>query len=127
MSIFDELKSIGKIFQEAGKIDLYEKILSIQQQLMEMNNRITSLENENRDLKEKFKIKETLFYENNAYWQNKEDGTKDGPFCTRCWDKNKDLIRLDVSDANCGICPECKWAYRFSKDDDAMGVIVNSW
>ena len=74
---------------------------------MEMQKRIADLENENKDLKEKLRIKEDLIYENNSYWINKE-GKKDGPFCSRCWDKNKDLIRIHRIVGNDRKCPECK-------------------
>ncbi|MEO0131295.1 MAG: hypothetical protein ABIK76_06355, partial [candidate division WOR-3 bacterium] len=47
----------------------------------------------------------------------KENGEKDGPFCTRCWDKNKDLIRMHP----CGNpayseCPECKNSVKTGPD-----------
>ena len=108
MAIFDELKSIGKILQEAGKIEQYQQILEAQQELLEMQKQIQNLEKENTELKEKLKIKESLIYENNAYWISNE-GKKDGPFCSRCWDADKNLVRLHP----CGNpayydCPNCK-------------------
>lgn len=108
MAIFDELKSVGKILQEAGKIEQYQQILEAQQELLEMQKRIQNLEKENAELKEKLEIKENLIHENNAYWIDKE-GKKDGPFCSRCWDADKKLVRLHP----CGNpayynCPNCK-------------------
>ena len=111
MAIFDELKSVGKILQEAGKIEQYQQILETQQELLEMQKKIQSLEKENTELKEKLKIKENLTYENNTYWTNNE-GKKDGPFCSRCWDVEKNLVRMHL----CGNpayytfynCPNCK-------------------
>jgi len=108
MAIFDKLKSIGKILKEAGKIEQYQQILEAQQELLEMQKKIQNLEKENAELKEKLKIKENLTYENNAYWID-NNGNKDGPFCSRCWDIEKNLVRLHP----CGNpayydCPNCK-------------------
>jgi len=112
MSIFDALKSIAKVLQEAGKIEQYQQILDAMAKLLEMQNRITELESENKECEEKLKIKENLIYENNAYWINKE-GKKEGPFCSRCWDKNKDLIRLQpTANPSSSRCPECKNSFK---------------
>ena len=108
MSIFDALKLSADLYKESGKIEQYKQILDAQAQLLEMQKRIADLESENKELKEKLRIKDDLIYENNAYWINKE-GKKDGPFCSRCWDKNKDLIRIHRTGIrNNSKCPECK-------------------
>ena len=108
MAIFDELKAIGKILQEAGKIEQYQQILEAQRELLEMQKKIQNLEKENAELKEKLKIKENLIYENNAYWISNE-GKKDGPFCTRCWDVDKNLVRMHPgSNSAYYYCPNCK-------------------
>ncbi len=108
MVIFDELKSIAGTLREADKIPQYEQILGIQEKLLEMQNKISELDTENRVLKEKLETKESLAYENNAYWIIK-DGKKDGPLCSSCWDDNKKTIRMQP----CGNpaffdCPLCK-------------------
>ena len=108
MSIFDILKSAAKVLKDANKIEQYEQILEVQEQLLQMQKKIADLENENKDLKEKFRIKENLTYQNNAYWINKE-GKKDGPFCSRCWDKDMLLIRLHTCpNPTARVCPACK-------------------
>lgn len=104
MGIFDDLKSAANILKEAGKIEQYKQILEAQERLLEMQNKIVALESENKNLKEKLKVKENLIYEVNAYWIN-DGGKKDGPFCTRCWDKNKEMIRLNPVTY---VCPECQ-------------------
>ena len=104
MGIFDDLKSAATILKEAGKVEQYRQILEAQEKLLEMQNKISELEGENRTLKEKLKTKEELKYEGNAYWRMEGD-RRDGPFCSRCWDKNKDLIRINQSTY---VCPECQ-------------------
>jgi len=108
MAIFDELKSIGKVLQEAGKIELYTQILEIQEKLLEMQNNISELDKDNKELQEKLKNKEILIFEKNSYWINKEGG-KEGPYCTCCWDDINKTIRMQP-DGNPAYfsCPKCE-------------------
>lgn len=108
MSIFETLKSVANTLKEANKIELYKQILDMQQDFLEMQENIKKLKEENADLKTLLQVKENLIYENNAYWFIKEQD-KDGPFCSRCWDKDKTLLRMHP----CGNpayseCPECE-------------------
>lgn len=108
MAIFDELKSVAKTLREADKIPQYEQILGVQEKLLEMQSKIAELESEKKDLKEKLETKESLTYENNAYWITR-DGKKDGPYCSRCWDVEKNTVRLKPSgNPAFHSCPECK-------------------
>ncbi len=74
-----------------------------------MTKKIEDLEIEIRRLKESLKIKKKLFYKNNAYWIKEKNGKIDGPFCSRCWNKDKDVIRMQpLVDPMFNKCPECK-------------------
>ena len=109
MAIFDELKSVAKTLREADKIEQYQQILDVQEKLIDIEKRNYELENENRKLKEKLVQKETLIFERNAYW-TKVDERKDGPFCSRCYDVERNLVRIKLWDrtTNRYACPECK-------------------
>ena len=108
MGILEELKSVGKFLQEAGKIEQYKQILDAQQRLLEMQKHIDELEATNRGLQGKLNVKESLVVEQNMYWHEKE-GERDGPFCTNCWDSEGKLLRLHKSTTHSGIqCPRCK-------------------
>lgn len=109
MGIFDDLKSMGKILQEAGKIEQYQKILEVQKELLDMQEKINILEDENKKLNKKLETKEKVFYKNNAYWIKIEKERDDGPFCSRCYDKDKNLIRMQpLGNPAYSRCPECQ-------------------
>lgn len=112
---FDEVSKIASVLKEAWKIDEYSKILELQQQLLNMQNSIYKLDNENKDLKEKFEFKWKLIYKNSAYYN-----WEDWPFCSRCWDKNKELIRIIPNRiwANYATCPECKNCFNYTWKED---------
>ena len=108
MGIYDGLKDAASILKEAGKIEQYRQILEVQEKLLDMQKRIIDLETENKELKQKLKTQESLVFENNAYWI-KDGNTKDGPFCSCCWDDDHKTIRMQP----CGNpafsdCPKCK-------------------
>ena len=88
-------------------IEQYRQILDAQEKLLDMQKQITDLEFGNRDLRDKLRIKESLTYENNAYWIKGDK--KDCPFCSRCWDSDKQSIRMQPCEnrayASCPNCP----------------------
>lgn len=94
MGIIDKIKSVAKTIQKIDNIELYKTILDLQANVMDVVDENMKLKNEVAELKEKFKTKESLSFEHDAYWLKKEDGKNDGPFCSGCWDSKKQLIRL---------------------------------
>jgi len=47
-----------------------------------------------------------LVFRNNAYWRE-SDGRSDGPFCQRCWDAERKLIRLTTRSDMLPKCANC--------------------
>ena len=120
MGIYETLKSTAAVLREADKIEQYKQILDVIEKLLEMQTQLANLGAENKSLKDKLKIKDDLKYSNNAYWLNTNN---DGPFCTRCWDKNNELIRMK-DDSAYYECPECKNKYKGPKYDSRSGIGV---
>lgn len=110
MGILDEVKSVATTIQKADNIELYSKILEIQSQAMDLIEENRELKNEIEDIKKKLETKQSITYNKQMYWVKKENEL-DGPFCTRCWDKEQKLIRLHKHDNGWGTvfmqCPEC--------------------
>ncbi len=111
MAIFEELKSIGKVFQEAGKIELYQQILDIQGKLLEMQKRIFDLEIENTDLQSVIKQKKKLVHIAEVYYSEDEDGRR-GPYCTKCYDADGKMINMTEWGVGKKRCPNCEKSYR---------------
>lgn len=106
MSIYDGLKDAANILKESGKIEQYRQILDAQEKMLEMQKKISDLEGDNTDLKDKLKTKANLKLQNHAYWMI-DNG--DGPFCTRCWDAENKMIRLHPEGNPAYYnCPNCK-------------------
>jgi len=104
MTWLEELQKVATVLHEAGKIEQYNQILKAQGELLSLQNKVALLEGENSELREKLKFSESLNYKPHAYWTDKEDG----PFCSRCWDKDRIGIRMHLTSGSWGECPECK-------------------
>ena len=48
-----------------------------------------------------------IVFENNVIYEVDENGTKQGPFCSGCWDNNKKKIRLHTTSKGTYECPVC--------------------
>lgn len=118
MGIIDEIKSVATTIQQIDNIDLYRQILNLQADVMEIMEENSRLKGENIELREKLRLKNELKFEHEAYWLEKPDKSKDGPFCSKCWDSNQKLIRMLRVDVPPGYennpyvhnlykCPEC--------------------
>lgn len=104
MTIYDGLKDAAKVLREADKIEQYKEILDALEKMMEMRARISELETEVLELKKLRATDDQLEYQDKAYWLD-----EDGPFCSRCWDADKKLVRLrqqnnQKSDFDCDNC-----------------------
>lgn len=112
MGIIDNFKDLFKVAETVNNIDLYKK-------LSELQNSVYGLEEENRALKEELRRRDEqrdiggrLHPKDNAYYL--DDGKQlDGPFCLRCWDVDKKLVReRHGATAGTHYCPECSYRRR---------------
>lgn len=99
--ITDSAKKALDIANELKNIDLKEAILDLKEKLI-------ALREENISLKEQLKEKQqyNMNFEENYYWDVKEDGTKVGPYCPACWDGDGKAVRVQ-EDRWGYICPVC--------------------
>lgn len=106
---FTDVMSLGKtaldIANELKNTELKESILELREEIL-------TLREENLELKSKLNKKENynMIIGDNCYWNLKDDGTKEGPYCTVCWDKERVAIRLtqDVELKHYHKCGSCK-------------------
>lgn len=113
MGILDEIKSVAKTIRQIDNIELYQKVLNLQSEIMELLEENSKLKRELGLLKDKFKIKESLKFEHDAYWIEEAGTAKDGPFCSNCWDTHQSLVNMISSfNPEFAHCPNCKTEIR---------------
>jgi hypothetical protein len=113
MGIISDAQLIGKALQEAGKIELYQKLIEIQEKIIETQQENHELREIVGKLENEQKLRGALRFENNAYYLYGEPGEKPiGPFCSGCRDASGKLIHMHSEDSGSGEpffrCPNCK-------------------
>ena len=95
--------------------DIKMKTAEIKSLMLEKDDEITQLKNE-------LKMQDELVYEQPYYWQVQDD-VKDGPFCQKCFDADKKLIRLQGDSNDIWRCLACCCLFTgkdFVEDKDDM-------
>jgi hypothetical protein len=69
-------------------------LIDLQEQVVLKNGQIQTLNQEIRQLREKWELNEKLVSDGCAYWFPEKQEPRDGPFCLACWDAERKLVRL---------------------------------
>jgi len=99
MSIISDVKELVELSKKIDNAELSRKIVKLEGEVIELTK-------ENRELQEKLKTQDELNWDGRIYWLIKKDGSKDGPFCQVCKDRDEKLTRLQsaVDKWHCLIC-----------------------
>jgi hypothetical protein len=108
MTIISNAKEIADLIKKIGDVELYRKIVELEGEIIEFTRKNRELEEEIQNLKAQLKINKDLIWESPYYWLPKDDGAKDGPYCQKCWDDDKKLIRLQKKIKGSWNCDKCK-------------------
>ena len=122
-----DLKLIASVLKEAGRVDLHSQLLEFSEKLREQEELIHKLEKENRSLREADDLKARVHVRDEMYYVRQDDGSDDGPFCTRCYDIDGKLSRLKVADYDQARCPQCKTWQGPSKEQLLQGGTIDPY
>ena len=108
----ERAKATGNVEFVAMVSDAHDMFLSLREENAQLRDRIRELERVAEHARELGEMVPT----NNGYWRRKPDGTWDGPFCIRCADVEKKLVRLPEAERHVGgrveaTCRECHRDY----------------
>lgn len=118
--INDLLKKAKEISDKTQNLEFKEILTEIRSELVDVKGElidskdiINKLKEENQKLKGKIKESQPKVYLVGGFYYTTEDGKGGtGPYCTGCYDKNKEIIRLTTEKILNGlICPCCKMTY----------------
>lgn len=102
MGVIETVKDVGVLVQKLDNMDLVKRLVEQQEQVYEVVAENRDLKETNHWLREKLSTREQLAFRKNAYWRSEE-----GPFCSRCWDSDGQLIRLHTRKGWDPNCPKC--------------------
>ncbi len=105
----DTAKKALDIANELKHVELKEVILELKKQMMELGEENFAFRKENLALKEQLKEKQehNMVFDKDKYWNILSDETKDGPYCSACWDADNKAIRMHEDMLFGFVCPVC--------------------
>ena len=109
--MFPKYKEIVELIKKGSTVEAQEMI-------MDLREKELSLQEENLDLKEtvkslesKLHLKKKVLWEKPFYYID-DDGTKDGPYCQKCYDSYENLLRLQGGTNDVWKCFNCECSYK---------------
>lgn len=108
MSWYEIAKDAIKAAQKADNASLVNQLIDLQSEMIDMQNTISKLRDHNQLLSEQLEIKNKMQYDHemNYYMEVSVNGNQEGPFCPRCWDRDRKQARLAKNDLDlkCNVC-----------------------
>lgn len=107
MDILTRTKELAALVKKVGDIELYEKIVSLQSDIVDLSGERFKLLEKCKVLEEQLAFRTRLTYKHPYYIA---DGTDRGPFCAVCWDVSKLAVHLlgPEPQLRTMFCPNCK-------------------
>ena len=103
-------KDIMDLIKKGSTIEAQEKIIELREGAIELQDENIELRQQIKQLEDKLKIKENLEYLKPSYWLVNGEN-KDGPYCQKCYDVDKTLVRLQGGNNDRWHCRSCGSSY----------------
>jgi hypothetical protein len=121
MGILDNIKDVVGTIQKIDNIELYRKILDLQAETITVVGENADLRAQLDTLREQLSIKQRLRFEHNAYWDGDSLESSEGPFCSKCWDSDRKLVRMHTCDnPQWSQCPICKKSLQIPRAENGF-------
>lgn len=95
MGLYDAIKDVATIAQQADNIDLYKRLLDLSAQALDLQAENTKLREENAELR-KGKELESRIVRHDIPIVTLKDDQADIKYCANCWDSQRKLIQMRV-------------------------------
>lgn len=82
--------------------ELSAELLELQERMLQLVEEREQLASENRQLRDQRSLAAEFEYRDNAYFRR-----DDGPYCPRCWDDDRKVIRMQRHPGKVPTCPKC--------------------
>ncbi len=108
MGIYEGIKDVAKVLQKADNIELYQQLIELSAQALDMQNEIIRLTAENAELKNQKEVgSKILRHSEPIVMLNGEENIM---YCAHCWDSEKKLIQV-ATNSKTGqfVCPHCRF------------------
>jgi len=106
-AVINALKKAREVVGRLKDAEVQAILLDAQEHALSLKEDVLALRAENLALKEQLAAKSTVKFDGGGYWSTTGDGHRDGPFCSRCYDAEAKLVRLQPTREYWHQCPNC--------------------
>ncbi len=106
MGLYEGIKDVAKVIQQADNVELYKQLIDLSAQALDMQNEIVRLTNENLELKKSKDLHGRVERHLETYITLRGD-IKEILYCSRCWDHEQKLIQVKCIDTGKFKCTHC--------------------
>jgi regulator of replication initiation timing len=101
--------------QEIHNLELYQRVLSLHSDIIEIVEENNRLRDENKDLKNKLALQKQMVFNEPFYFQE----SAQTPYCPACWEGSFRPVHVtfvfDNNERTRWDCPNCKHTYLIEK------------
>lgn len=115
MGLYEGIKDVAKVIQQADNVELYKKLIELSSQALEMQSEITRLSSENAELKKEREVENRIERHQEPYITLKED-VEQILYCSHCWDYERKLVQVKCYDCGSFKCIHCENNGIYDKD-----------
>ncbi|MBR3297927.1 MAG: hypothetical protein IKI64_01855 [Clostridia bacterium] len=115
MSLYEGIKDVAKVLQRADNVELYIKLIDLSSQALDLQDEISRLKDENRELRKAKELDERIVRHTQPYLTLKDE-EPEILYCANCWGKEGAMIQMLILDQNSphrsAYCHNCQTRFR---------------
>ena len=112
MGLYEGIKDVARIVQQADNIELYKTLLDLGAQALDMQEEIFLLQKQNEDLKIELNKKQSIIRHKGLFITLKDE-FPEVAYCASCYGKDSNFIQMFDYDEERYRCPVCGiYAYK---------------
>lgn len=124
MSILENAKEVAKAVQEINNLELYQRVLNLHSDIIDLVEENNRLRKENEGLANKVMLKEQMTFKEPFYYRAGDET----PHCAACWEGTEKAVHVTFifnrPDATRWDCPHCKHTYMVEKDRSVKSTVA---
>lgn len=106
MGLYEGIKDVAKVIQQADNLELYKQLIDLSAQALDMQNEISRLSHENAEFKKLRDINDRIERHSQPFITLSAD-TNNIIYCSHCWDYEQKLIQVKSYDRGTFKCTHC--------------------
>ena len=106
MSLYNSLKEMAHALKDEKQMKLYEQLIDLSAQALELQHEVHRLTSESENLKRNKHIESQIERHKEPYLTLRYDSERI-LYCARCWDYEKKLVQVKCIDAVTYRCMQC--------------------